>query len=103
MPQARPPRGGSPDDDRSPGALQRLLGGDLGPITQVVRLIPDIAAYLAEIRDLTRHMDREVTDMHAAVEKLEVGLSDLEAQVAELSRVLRPFRRARARLPGRAA
>lgn len=67
----------------------------------MLRLLPDIASTLAEIRVFTEHMDKEVTAMRAGVDKLESGMADLENQVAELTRVLRPFRRARARLgPG---
>jgi predicted RNase H-like nuclease (RuvC/YqgF family) len=95
-----------PEAERSRSALQRLLAGpsvDLRALSQLVRLLPEIAGYLADIRDLTRQMDGEVRSMRQAVERLEIELGELTSEVDELKLTLRPLRRARARLPRRAA
>jgi chromosome segregation ATPase len=94
--------------------------GDLGAAANPLRLLSELAADLRVISKHTVHMDREVTGMHASVERIEdemraltdrIGALDermaavegaverLEPYVADLNLALRPLRRARARFP----
>jgi phage shock protein A len=96
--------------------------GDLGAAVNPLRLLSQLAADLNSIRRHTISMDREVTGMHASVERIEVEMRELtvrigalddrmamveaaverlEPHVADMNLAIRPFRRARARLPGR--
>jgi chromosome segregation ATPase len=96
--------------------------GDLGASVNPLRLLSQLAADLNSIRRHTVSMDREVTGMHASVERIEVEMRELsvrigalddrmasvesaverlEPHVADMNLAIRPFRRARARLPGR--
>jgi hypothetical protein len=106
---------------RLPG-IGQIVSESVGDLGGVLRLVPDIANYLRAISFHTKHMDVEVTGMHAAVERLDVELRELRAEIAELdarmgtvadaverlephiadvNMAMRPFRRARAKLPGR--
>jgi chromosome segregation ATPase len=97
--------------------------GDLGAQVNPLRLLAQLAADLRSIRKHTISMDREVTGMHASVERIEVEMRELSARIgalddrmesvddaigrlepyiADLNLAIRPLRRARARLPGRA-
>ena len=102
---------------------RRIPGlGDLGAQVNPIRLLADLAADLRSIRKHTISMDREVTGMHASVERIEVEMRELSARIgalddrmesvegaigrlephiADVSLAIRPLRRARARLPGR--
>jgi chromosome segregation ATPase len=96
--------------------------GDLGASVNPLRLLAQLAADLGSIRKHTISMDREVTGMHASVERIEVEMRELTSQigeldermasvesavvrlepyVADLNLALRPLRRARARFPNR--
>jgi chromosome segregation ATPase len=98
--------------------------GDIGAAVNPLRVLAEVAADLRSIRKHTISMDREVTGMHASVERIEVEMRDLTARISELDQrmasvesavirlephiadvnlAMRPLRRARARLPGRAA
>ncbi len=97
--------------------------GDLGAGVNPLRLLSQLAADLTSIRKHTISMDREVTGMHASVERIEVEMRELsgrigaldarmasvesaverlEPYVADLNLAMRPLRRARARFPNRA-
>jgi chromosome segregation ATPase len=97
--------------------------GDLGAQVNPLRLLAQLAADLRSIRKHTISMDNEVIGMHASVERIEVEMRELSARigaldrrmesvegaigrlepyVADLNLAIRPLRRARARLPGRA-
>jgi chromosome segregation ATPase len=102
---------------------RRIPGlGDLGAQVNPIRLLAELAADLRSIRKHTISMDREVTGMHASVERIEVEMRELSARIgalddrmesvegaigrlephiADVSLAIRPLRRARARLPGR--
>ncbi len=102
---------------------RRIPGlGELGSAVNPLRLLSELAADLRSIRKHTISMDREVTGMHASVERIEVEMRDLtsritdldermasvesavvrlEPYVADLNLALRPLRRARARFPNR--
>jgi chromosome segregation ATPase len=96
--------------------------GDLGASVNPLRLLSQLAADLGSIRRHTISMDREVTGMHASVERIEVEMRELTSHIAELDErmasvesavvrlepyiadlnlALRPLRRARARFPNR--
>jgi phage shock protein A len=96
--------------------------GDLGAAANPLRLLAEMAADLRSIRKHTISMDREVTGMHASVERLEVEMRELTARITDLDRrmesvesavvrlephiadvslAMRPLRRARARFPNR--
>jgi chromosome segregation ATPase len=96
--------------------------GELGAAVNPLRLLSQLAADLSSIRKHTISMDREVTGMHASVERIEVEMRELTARiteldermgsvesavvrlepyVADLNLALRPLRRARARFPNR--
>jgi chromosome segregation ATPase len=96
--------------------------GELGASVNPLRLLAQLAADLGSIRKHTISMDREVTGMHASVERIEVEMRELasrigeldermasvesavvrlEPYVADLNLALRPLRRARARFPNR--
>jgi chromosome segregation ATPase len=96
--------------------------GELGAAVNPLRLLSQLAADLSSIRKHTVSMDREVTGMHASVERIEVEMRELTARiteldermgsvesavvrlepyVADLNLALRPLRRARARFPNR--
>jgi hypothetical protein len=96
--------------------------GDLGSAVNPLRLLSQVAADLRSIRGHTISMDREVTGMHASVERIEVEMRELTARITELdgrmasveaavirlephiadvNLAMRPLRRARARLPNR--
>jgi chromosome segregation ATPase len=96
--------------------------GDLGAQVNPLRLLAEVAADLRLIRKHTISMDREVTGMHASVERIEVEMRELterigaldrrmaavegaverlEPHVADLNLAIRPLRRARARFPNR--
>jgi len=98
--------------------------GDLGASVNPLRLLSQLAADLGSIRRHTISMDREVTGMHASVERIEVEMRELtsritdldermasvesavvrlEPYIADLNLALRPLRRARARFPTRPA
>jgi chromosome segregation ATPase len=105
------------------GSRRRIPGlGDLGQAANPLRLLSQLAADLNSIRRHTISMDREVTGMHASVERIEVEMRELsgrigalddrmamveaaverlEPHVADMNLAIRPLRRARARLPGR--
>ncbi len=102
---------------------RRIPGlGELGAQVNPIRILAEVAADLRSIRKHTISMDREVTGMHASVERIEVEMRELSARigalddrmesvegaigrlepyVADLNLAIRPLRRARARLPGR--
>jgi chromosome segregation ATPase len=102
---------------------RRFAGlGDLGAQVNPIRMLAEVAADLRSIRKHTISMDREVTGMHASVERIEVEMRELSARIgalddrmesvegaigrlephiADVSLAIRPLRRARARLPGR--
>jgi hypothetical protein len=94
--------------------LGRIVADSVGELN-FLRVLPILAAHLKAIRRYTEHMDDEVTGMHAAVERMEgeirllrEDISGLEQRIGRLEPYLedvnlavRPFRRARARLPGR--
>jgi hypothetical protein len=96
--------------------------GDLGSAINPLRLLSEVAADLRSIRRHTISMDREVTGMHASVERMEVEMRELTARItdldgrmasveaavgrlephiADVSLAMRPLRRARARFPTR--
>ncbi|HWE34004.1 MAG TPA: hypothetical protein VG410_10995 [Solirubrobacteraceae bacterium] len=96
--------------------------GELGASVNPLRLLSQLAADLSSIRKHTISMDREVTGMHASVERMEIEMRELssrigaldermasvesavvrlEPYVADLNLALRPLRRARARFPNR--
>ncbi len=94
--------------------LGRIVADSVGELN-FLRVLPVLAAHLKAIRRYTEHMDDEVTGMHASVERMEgeirmlrADISGLEEKIGRLEPYLedvnmavRPFRRARARLPGR--
>lgn len=96
--------------------------GELGASVNPLRVLAEVAADLRSIRKHTISMDREVTGMHASVERIEVEMRELTARISDLdqrmgsvesavirlephiadvSLAMRPLRRARARFPGR--
>jgi hypothetical protein len=96
--------------------------GDLGSAVNPIRMLAEVAADLRSIRKHTISMDREVTGMHASVERIEVEMRELTARMTELdgrmasveaavirlephiadvNLAMRPLRRARARFPNR--
>lgn len=96
--------------------------GDLGAAVNPLRLLAEITADLRSIRKHTISMDREVTGMHASVERIEVEMRELTARISDLDQrmasvesavirlephiadvnlAMRPLRRVRGRLPGR--
>jgi len=96
--------------------------GDLGAAVNPLRLLSEVAADLRSIRKHTISMDREVTGMHASVERIEVEMRELTARItdldgrmasvesavirlephiADVNLAMRPLRRARARVPTR--
>jgi chromosome segregation ATPase len=96
--------------------------GDLGSAVNPLRLLAEITADLRSIRKHTISMDREVTGMHASVERIEVEMHELTTRITDLDRrmasvesavvrlephiadvnlAIRPLRRARARFPNR--
>jgi chromosome segregation ATPase len=119
------------DEDSQRGGRRPSIGrfvadsvGDLGSAVNFLRVLPDIATDLRAIHEHTANMDREVTGMHAAVERLDVQMSALrekigdlenrmaavegavarlEPHVADVNLAMRPLRRVRARLPRRRA
>ena len=102
---------------------RRIPGlGELGSAVNPLRLLSQVAADLRSIRKHTISMDREVTGMHASVERIEVEMRELtsriteldermgsvesavirlEPYIADLNLAIRPLRRARARFPNR--
>jgi hypothetical protein len=96
--------------------LGRLVADSVGELN-FLRVLPVIASHLKAIRRYTEHMDDEVTGMHASVERMEgeirslradiTGLEEqigrLEPYLQDVNMAVRPFRRARSRLPGRPA
>jgi uncharacterized coiled-coil protein SlyX len=96
--------------------------GDIGSAVNPLRVLAEVAADLRSIRKHTISMDREVTGMHASVERIEVEMRELTARItdldgrmasveaavirlephiADVNLAMRPLRRARARLPNR--
>jgi hypothetical protein len=105
---------------RLPG-LGSLLGDSVGDVVSLLSALPEIAGYLRSIHGHIKNLDAEVIGMHAAVERLDVGMAELRAEVstlnaevitmrdsverlephvADLSKVARPFKRVRSRLAG---
>lgn len=101
--------------------LGRLLGDSVG---EALRFLPELAADLRAIRHNTETMASEVRGMHSAVRRVEhevqglrgdvmrleqrmveveSGMARLEPHIADVNLAVRPLRRARARLPQRAA
>jgi hypothetical protein len=94
--------------------LGRIVADSVGELN-FLRVLPVLAAHLKAIRRYTEHMDDEVTGMHASVVRmegeirllredisgLEQRIGRLEPYLEDVNRAVRPFRRARARLPGR--
>src|ERR1700683_3693255 len=58
--------------------------GDLGAQINPIRLLAEVAADLRSIRKHTISMDREVTGMHASVERIEVEMRELSARIGAL-------------------
>jgi hypothetical protein len=104
------------------GPLGRVLGDSLGEVSQLLRLLPEVAHHLKKISRYTETMATEVRGMHAAVVRLEhevqglrvdvvsldarmsgieAGMGRLEPHIADVNLAMRPLRRARARLPQR--
>jgi chromosome segregation ATPase len=96
--------------------------GDIGSAVNPLRLLAELAADLKSIRKHTISMDREVTGMHASVERIEVEMRELTARIshldermasvesavirlephiADVNLAMRPLRRVRGRLPSR--
>jgi chromosome segregation ATPase len=97
--------------------------GDLGSAAvNPLRVLAEVAADLRSIRKHTISMDREVTGMHASVERIEVQMQELTARItdldtrmesvesavirlephiADVNLAMRPLRRVRGRLPTR--
>src|ERR1700730_289040 len=94
--------------------LGRIVANSVGEFN-FLRVLPVLAAHLKAIRRYTEHMDDEVTGVHASGERMEgesvllrEDISGLEQRIGRLEPYLedvnlavRPFRRARARLPRR--
>jgi chromosome segregation ATPase len=105
--------------------LQRLIATgveDLRGIATAVRALPEIAMHLSKIQPSVESLDREVVLMRTAVEEiraevdtmnesvhpLDVRLTEvresvdrIEPELAHISRAMRPWSRARARIAGR--
>jgi hypothetical protein len=104
-------------------ALGKILGEPLADLVAAAaflrRVLPDIAADLSAIRTHVGSMDPEMVGMHAAVERIEGQMGDLnnrmgelaermsdvehavarlEPHVADVNLAVRPLRRARARM-----
>src|SRR5436305_2319898 len=111
---------------RSP--LGRVLGEPLADLVSTARflstVLPEVARELRAIRTHVASMDPEMVGMHSAVQRIEgqitilngridelsehmaaveTAVTRLEPHVADVNLVMRPLRRARARLPTRAA
>jgi hypothetical protein len=111
---------------RSP--LGRVIGEPLSDLVATARflstVLPEVARELRAIRGHVASMDPEMIGMHRAVQRIEGDMNTLNARVEELSDhmvaveiavnrlephvadvnlAMRPLRRARARLPTRAA
>ena len=68
------------DDIREMTAhVQRMAGN--------TDVLPDVTETLHAIRARTDHMDKEVTEMHAAVEELRVMLEPIAGQLESVSRI----------------
>jgi hypothetical protein len=101
--------------------LGSILGESVGDAVSLLSALPEIAGYLRSIHAHIKNLDAEVIGMHAAVERLDIGMSELrgevaaltaevgtmrdsverlEPHVADLSKVARPFKRVRSRLGG---
>lgn len=119
---------GATDERREPGSrrrspLGRVLGDSFNELN-VLRLLPEVTSHLRQISRFTETMASEVRGMHAAVVRLEhevqglreqvgaldgrmqaveQGMGRLEPHIADVSLVMRPLRRARARLPQKPA
>jgi chromosome segregation ATPase len=96
--------------------------GELGAAANPLRILAELAADLRSIRKHTISMDREVTGMHASVERIEVEMRELtsrisdldsrmesvesavlrlEPHIADVNLAMRPLRRVRGRFPNR--
>jgi predicted RNase H-like nuclease (RuvC/YqgF family) len=110
---------------RSP--LGRVLGEPLADLVSTARflstMLPEVARELRAIRIHVASMDPEMLGMHGAVQRIEgeitalnvrieelsehmeaveTAVTRLEPHIADVNLVMRPLRRARARLPTRA-
>jgi chromosome segregation ATPase len=74
--------------------LQRTLSAaldDLNSIAAGMRLLPELAKSLASIDERVSSLDDEVREMHAAVERLNLQVGDLQG-------TLHPLRRSASRI-----
>jgi septal ring factor EnvC (AmiA/AmiB activator) len=106
--------------------LGQVVSDSFSDVAGLLRVLPEIAGSLRTIARLVEHMDVEVTQMHAAVERLDDEMRDvrdgfgelresledlddrmatigaaitrLEPHIADVNLAVRPLRRARARL-----
>ncbi len=111
---------------RSP--LGRVIGEPLSDLVATARflstVLPEVAHELRAIRGHVASMDPEMVGMHRAVQRIdgdiktlnqqveelsdhmaavELAVARLEPHIADVNLVMRPLRRARSRLPTRAA
>jgi predicted nuclease with TOPRIM domain len=111
---------------RSP--LGRVIGEPLADLVSTARflstVLPEVARELRAIRTHVASMDPEMVGMHSAVQRIEgeirtlngridelsehmaaveTAVTRLEPHIADVNLVMRPLRRARARLPTRPA
>lgn len=71
----------------------RVMSADVGRMAGNTDALPDVTETLRAIRAHTERMDREVAEMHAAVEQLREMLEPMAAQLEGVARITN-------RLPG---
>jgi hypothetical protein len=65
----------------------REMTGYVRQMSQNTATLPDVTETLHAIRERTERMDREVAEMHAAVEELKVLLEPVAGQLESVSRI----------------